>query len=41
VQIIFRDPYGALNPCMSLEDIIAEPLLSHGARHRRVVAADA
>jgi oligopeptide/dipeptide ABC transporter ATP-binding protein len=32
MQIIFQDPYGALNPRMSVEDIIAEPLTIHGAR---------
>jgi oligopeptide/dipeptide ABC transporter ATP-binding protein len=32
MQIIFQDPYGALNPRMSVETIIAEPLLIHGAR---------
>ena len=32
MQIIFQDPYGALNPRMSVEDIIAEPLLIHGAK---------
>jgi oligopeptide/dipeptide ABC transporter ATP-binding protein len=32
MQIIFQDPYGALNPRMSVQDIIAEPLLIHGAR---------
>ncbi len=32
MQIIFQDPYGALNPRMSVEDIIAEPLVIHGAK---------
>jgi oligopeptide/dipeptide ABC transporter ATP-binding protein len=43
MQIIFQDPYGALNPRMSVEDIIMEPLLIHGAKvaaeTRRQVAA--
>jgi oligopeptide/dipeptide ABC transporter ATP-binding protein len=43
MQIIFQDPYGALNPRMSVEDIIMEPLLIHGARagaeSRRTVGA--
>ena len=32
MQIVFQDPYGALNPRMSVQDIIMEPLLIHGAR---------
>jgi len=32
MQIIFQDPYGALNPRMAVEDIIMEPLVIHGAR---------
>jgi oligopeptide/dipeptide ABC transporter ATP-binding protein len=32
MQIIFQDPFGALNPRMSVEDIIMEPLLIHGAK---------
>ena len=32
MQIIFQDPYGALNPRMTVEDIIVEPLVIHGAR---------
>jgi oligopeptide/dipeptide ABC transporter ATP-binding protein len=42
MQIIFQDPYGALNPRMAVEEIIMEPLLIHGARAdaatRQVVA---
>ncbi|ODU56207.1 MAG: hypothetical protein ABS99_06215 [Acetobacteraceae bacterium SCN 69-10] len=33
MQIVFQDPFGALNPRMTVEDIIMEPLLIHGARH--------
>ena len=32
MQIVFQDPYGALNPRMTVEDIVMEPLLIHGAK---------
>ncbi len=32
MQIIFQDPFGALNPRMSAEAIVMEPLLIHGGR---------
>ncbi len=35
MQIIFQDPFGALHPCYSVEDAIAEPLiLHHESLHR-------
>jgi len=30
IQVIFQDPYSSLNPAMSIEDILAEPLLVAG-----------
>jgi oligopeptide/dipeptide ABC transporter ATP-binding protein len=41
MQIIFQDPYGSLDPRMTVEEIVAEPLVVHGvgdraARARRV-----
>ena len=32
MQIIFQDPYGALNPRMTVEEIVMEPLLIHGTK---------
>jgi len=43
VQFIFQDPFGSLNPRMSVQDIIAEPLVIHGvgdARSRQELVAE-
>ena len=40
MQIVFQDPFGALNPRMSVEETIMEPLLIHGGR-RGAAAQDA
>ena len=39
MQIVFQDPFGALNPRMSVEETIMEPLLIHGARRDDAIRA--
>jgi len=34
IQLIFQDPFGSLNPRMTVLDIVSEPLLIHGMRER-------
>jgi peptide/nickel transport system ATP-binding protein len=43
VQFIFQDPFGSLNPRMSVYDIVSEPLVIHGignARSRQDMVAE-
>ncbi|HXO03224.1 MAG TPA: ABC transporter ATP-binding protein [Stellaceae bacterium] len=43
VQFIFQDPFGSLNPRMTVADIIGEPLVIHGigdANSRREIVAE-
>ena len=35
MQMIFQDPFGSLNPRMTLFDIVGEPLLVNGMKNRR------
>jgi peptide/nickel transport system ATP-binding protein len=35
MQMIFQDPYGSLNPRMTLLDVVGEPLLVNGVRSRK------
>ena len=37
IQMIFQDPYASLNPRMTVEDIIGEPLLVHGLARRQEI----
>jgi oligopeptide transport system ATP-binding protein len=35
MQMVFQDPFGALNPRMRVNDIVGEPLLAHGLTENR------
>jgi len=39
IQMIFQDPYGALNPQHTVEELVSRPLLYQGVRDRANVAA--
>ncbi|TMW71542.1 ABC transporter ATP-binding protein [Alteribacter natronophilus] len=35
MQMVFQDPYASLNPRLTVEDILAEPLKAHGVKSRK------
>lgn len=37
IQMIFQDPYSALNPAMKIKDILAEPLKANGEKNKAVL----
>lgn len=41
MQIVFQDPFGSLDPRMTVEQIVSEPLVIHGERNRAARQAKA
>lgn len=37
IQMIFQDPYSALNPAMKIKNILAEPLKANGEKNKAVL----
>ena len=40
LQVVFQDPYSSLNPALSIEDILAEPLVANGVKAGRSTVRD-
>lgn len=37
IQMIFQDPYSALNPAMKIKNILAEPLKANGEKNKEII----
>ena len=40
MQMVYRDPYGSLNPRMTIRSIVGEPLAIHGLDSDKAVTRD-